>query len=156
MSEPPVKRYRRSPTPKSSDDEFDKDEEEYVPYVPVKERTKQKLLKLGTVALIAAEERELARISASSGQSSAAEDGEQEEDREVAAKDSQILEKREEEFLEKNKNVSLLEQHKQLQEIAEAKKETVMEKQRKEEEKILKSVAESTALMGVAELAKGA
>jgi len=36
-----------------------------------------------------------------------------------------------------------------------AKKESEMEKQLKEEEKILESVAEKKALMGVAELAKG-
>ena len=36
-----------------------------------------------------------------------------------------------------------------------AKKESAREKQRKEEERILESVAESRALMGVAELAKG-
>ena len=36
-----------------------------------------------------------------------------------------------------------------------AKKETAKEKQLKEEEKILESVAEAKALMGVAELAKG-
>ncbi|EEB15960.1 predicted protein [Pediculus humanus corporis] len=39
--------------------------------------------------------------------------------------------------------------------MAEAKKESAMEKQLKEEEKILESVAEKKALMGVAELAKG-
>jgi ATP-dependent RNA helicase DDX41 len=36
-----------------------------------------------------------------------------------------------------------------------AKKESAMERQLKEEEKILESVAEKKALMGVAELAKG-
>ncbi len=36
-----------------------------------------------------------------------------------------------------------------------AKKESAMEKQLKEEEKILESIAEKKALMGVAELAKG-
>lgn len=39
--------------------------------------------------------------------------------------------------------------------IFSAKKESAMEKQLKEEEKILESVAENKALMGVAELAKG-
>ena len=46
--------------------------------------------------------------------------------------------RREEEFLEKNKNISLLEQHKELQQMAEGRKETMLEKQRKEEERILK------------------
>ena len=45
--------------------------------------------------------------------------------------------RREEEFLEKNKNISLLEQHKELQQMAEGRKETMIEKQRKEEERIL-------------------
>jgi ATP-dependent RNA helicase DDX41 len=36
-----------------------------------------------------------------------------------------------------------------------AKKESAMERQLKEEERILESVAEKKALMGVAELAKG-
>lgn len=36
-----------------------------------------------------------------------------------------------------------------------AKKESAIEKQLKEEEKILESIAEKKALMGVAELAKG-
>lgn len=39
--------------------------------------------------------------------------------------------------------------------VSTAKKESAMEKQLKEEEKILESVAENKALMGVAELAKG-
>lgn len=51
--------------------------------------------------------------------------------------------------------VSLLDQHTQLKIVAKARKETAREKQLKEEEKILESVAEKTALMGVAELAKG-
>ena len=47
------------------------------------------------------------------------------------------------------REVSLLEQHKELQEIVEERKEGVVEKQGKEEEKILASVAQATALMGV-------
>ncbi|EEC01223.1 DEAD box protein abstrakt, putative [Ixodes scapularis] len=52
-------------------------------------------------------------------------------------------------------NVSLLDQHTELKKKAEARKESALEKQLKEEEKILESVAERRALMGVAELAKG-
>lgn len=117
------------------------------------ERKKEKLLKFGQVALIKAEDKEFSRIS-SSGQSSEVED-EVSVSSDKSVKVPALLEEQEEEFLEKNKYVSLLEQHKGLQEIAEAKKETFLEKQRREEEKILKSVGESTALMGVAELAKG-
>ncbi|RWS26166.1 thyroid hormone receptor-associated protein-like protein, partial [Leptotrombidium deliense] len=52
-------------------------------------------------------------------------------------------------------NVSLLDQHNELKKKAEQRKESAIEKQLKEEEKILESVAEKKALMGVAELAKG-
>ncbi|KAL1434619.1 hypothetical protein MTO96_011485 [Rhipicephalus appendiculatus] len=52
-------------------------------------------------------------------------------------------------------NISLLDQHTELKKKAEARKESALEKQLKEEEKILESVAERRALMGVAELAKG-
>lgn len=52
-------------------------------------------------------------------------------------------------------NVSLLDQHTELKRLAEAKKISAAEKQRREEQKILENVAERTALMGVAELAKG-
>jgi len=52
-------------------------------------------------------------------------------------------------------NVSLLDQHNELKKKAEQRKESDFEKQLKEEEKILESVAERKALMGVAELAKG-
>lgn len=49
----------------------------------------------------------------------------------------------------------MLDQHTELKRLAEAKKVSAAEKQRREEQKILESVAERTALMGVAELAKG-
>lgn len=52
-------------------------------------------------------------------------------------------------------NIPLLDQHTELRKLAEAKKVSAVEKQLKEEEKILESVAEKKALMGVAELAKG-
>ncbi|XP_074598884.1 ATP-dependent RNA helicase abstrakt [Brevipalpus obovatus] len=52
-------------------------------------------------------------------------------------------------------DVSLFDQHRDLKKKADQTKESAIEKQLKEEEKILDSVAEKTALMGVAELAKG-
>ncbi|KAL2299253.1 hypothetical protein Nmel_013903 [Mimus melanotis] len=52
-------------------------------------------------------------------------------------------------------NISLLDQHQHLKEKAEARKESAKEKQLKEEEKILESVAEGRALMSVKEMAKG-
>lgn len=82
MSDPPVKRYRREPSPKS-DLEASDDDDGYVPYVSVGE------------------------------------------------------------------------QHKELQEVAEEKKETMAEKQKKEEEEILARIGEATALKGVAKLETG-
>lgn len=52
-------------------------------------------------------------------------------------------------------NVSLLDQHSELKRLAEARALSAAEKQAREEEHILESVAQSKALMGVAELAKG-
>ena len=47
MADPPVKRYRRDPSPKSEDSEED---DSYVPYVSVKERRRQQLVKLGKIS----------------------------------------------------------------------------------------------------------
>ena len=44
---PPVKRYRRSPTPKSESEESDS---EFTPYVSVKERRRQQLVSMGLAA----------------------------------------------------------------------------------------------------------
>jgi len=52
-------------------------------------------------------------------------------------------------------HLSLLDQHNELKKIAVAQKETAREKQLKEEQKILASVAESQALLSFSELAKG-
>ncbi|CAB4039999.1 probable ATP-dependent RNA helicase DDX41, partial [Paramuricea clavata] len=52
-------------------------------------------------------------------------------------------------------NVSLLDQHSELLKQAESVKETEIEKQLKEEQKILESIAEKKALMAVSEIAKG-
>nr|KAG5705142.1 hypothetical protein BaRGS_030859 [Batillaria attramentaria] len=64
-------------------------------------------------------------------------------------------EEEEEEDIGPNAYISLLDQHSELKKKAEARKETAKEKLLKEEQKILESVAESKALKGVAELAKG-
>lgn len=55
----------------------------------------------------------------------------------------------------RNAKLSLLDQHSELKKKGETKKENDIEKQLKEEEKILESVAEKKALMAVSELAKG-
>ncbi|XP_059050346.1 ATP-dependent RNA helicase abstrakt [Achroia grisella] len=126
---PPIKRYRREE--KSSDSEEDVDN--YEPYIPVKERKKQKLLKLGRIGQIAAE-------AAAETKSSSDNDPDDETSQEEWGR---------------RYNVSLLDQHSELKRIAEARALSAAERQAREEEHILESVAQSKALMGVAELAKG-
>ncbi|XP_050435933.1 ATP-dependent RNA helicase abstrakt [Adelges cooleyi] len=122
----PHKRYRRDDDESNSDDD-------YVPYVPVRERKKQELLRLGRLSKLKEESNKKVK---SSSDEFDEEDGE-----------GQVWGRK--------SNISLLDQHTELKKLAEAKKESEMEKQLKEEEKILESVAEKKALMGVAELAKG-
>ena len=124
-NEPPVKKYRREENSESEDD--------YTPYVPVRERKKQKLLKMGRIF-------QLTNEATNMGKSSSENENDDE---------------RTEESWGRKFNISLLDQHTELKKIAESKKVSAVEKQLKEEEKILESVAEKTALMGVAELAKG-
>lgn len=128
--EPARKKYRRHDS--ESDSEND---DKYVPYIPVKDRKKQQLLKVGRIIQLTAE----ASTSAAAKSSS-----ENEHDDELN-----------EEVWGRKFNISLLDQHTELKKLAEAKKVSAVEKQLKEEEKILESVAEKKALMGVAELAKG-
>ncbi|EAT36170.1 AAEL011744-PA [Aedes aegypti] len=129
---PPVKRYRREEKDSDASDHEENDDK-YVPYVPVKERKKQQLLKMGRIVQLTAEASNVGKSSS-----------ENEHDDENA-----------EEAWGRKFNISLLDQHTELKKIAEAKKISAVEKQLKEEEKILESVAEKKALMGVAELAKG-
>lgn len=122
-----AKRYRRE-DPKSSSDE---EEDSYEPYIPVKERKKQRM-------------KQILKISqdedASTDSWKEREQREQEEDvQELARKN----------------NISLLDQHTELKKIAEARKESELEKQRREEKRLLEAVAEKRALMGVSELARG-
>ncbi|XP_012260261.1 ATP-dependent RNA helicase abstrakt [Athalia rosae] len=110
---------------------------EYVPYVPIKERKKQQLAKLGRLGQLKDEGSGVFGTKSSSENEK--DDGDDD--------DGQVWGRK---F-----NISLLDQHTELKKLAEAKKESAMERQLKEEEKILESVAENKALMGVAELAKG-
>lgn len=121
-----IKRYRRD---ENAAKRSDSDEDGYVPYVPVKERKKSELIRLGRIAHIA----ENANKSSSENES----DNEQSQ-----------------EVLGRKYNISLLDQHTELKKLAEAKKISAAEKQLKEEEKILESVAERKALMAASELAK--
>ncbi|XP_053622617.1 ATP-dependent RNA helicase abstrakt [Plodia interpunctella] len=126
---PPIKRYRREE--KSSESEEDVDN--YEPYIPIKERKKQRLMKLGRLGQLAAE------ASAETKSSS-----ENDPDDETSQEEWGRL-----------NNVSLLEQHSSLKRLAEARALSAAERQAREEQHILESVAQSKALMGVAELAKG-
>ncbi|XP_043265921.1 ATP-dependent RNA helicase abstrakt [Colletes gigas] len=128
------KRYRREDEGGESVLETD---DSYIPYVPVKERKKQQLAKLGKLGQ-SKDEAAVGIIGKSSSENER--DDADDDDGQVWGRKS---------------NISLLDQHTELKKLAEAKKESAMEKQLKEEEKILESVAENKALMGVAELAKG-
>lgn len=131
---PQSKRYRREDNENNSDDE---ENDGYVPYVPVKERKKQQLMKLGRIVQLASE---------ASTQPKSSSENEGDEESQGA---------NEAELWGRKYNISLLDQHTELKKIAEAKKTSAVEKQLKEEEKILESVTQQKALMGVAELAKG-
>ncbi|XP_037762797.1 probable ATP-dependent RNA helicase DDX41 isoform X2 [Chelonia mydas] len=103
----------------------------YVPYVPVKQRKQemlQKLLQMRRKGVLEEEQRD-----------SSSEHRGDEDDIPLGPQS----------------NISLLDQHQHLKEKAEARKESAKEKQLKEEEKILESVAEGRALMSVKEMAKG-
>uniref|UniRef100_H3AYD3 Probable ATP-dependent RNA helicase DDX41 n=1 Tax=Latimeria chalumnae TaxID=7897 RepID=H3AYD3_LATCH len=108
------------------------DDDDYVPYVPVKQRKQQmlqKLIRLRGKGIAEEDQRD-----------SGSEHRDDEDDLHLGPRSS----------------VSLLDQHQQLKEKAEvARKESAKEKQLKEEEKILESVAEGRALMSVKEMAKG-
>ncbi|XP_018799159.1 PREDICTED: ATP-dependent RNA helicase abstrakt [Bactrocera latifrons] len=131
---PQTKRYRHEENENNSDNDED---DAYVPYVPVKERKKQQLMKLGRIVQLASE---------ASTQPKSSSENEGDEESQGA---------NEAELWGRKYNISLLDQHTELKKIAEAKKISAVEKQLKEEEKILESVTQQKALMGVAELAKG-
>ncbi|XP_069139042.1 probable ATP-dependent RNA helicase DDX41 [Argopecten irradians] len=140
---------RRKISEKQSEESSD--DENYVPYIPIKQRKKAQLqnveLRLGRAAALIKEEEEAIKQSTSEGsEASDREDGEDSEEDE---------EEEETQGVGERSHISLLDQHSELKKKAEAKKETAREKLLKEEERILESVAEKTALMGVAELAKG-
>lgn len=161
---PPVKRYRRSPTPKSDSEESDS---EFTPYVSVKERRRQQLVSMGLAAKASPKADRLGALrddmveGLNSDQSQSA--GEEEGISFSKARGSRgstplsKLATPEPEIVEpvENPTVSLLEQHKELQEAAEKSMETKLEMRRKEEARILASVQETTGLMSVEEVAKG-
>uniref|UniRef100_A0A1D5PBN5 RNA helicase n=1 Tax=Gallus gallus TaxID=9031 RepID=A0A1D5PBN5_CHICK len=129
--EPGAERKRQREEAADGSDMSGEDDEDYVPYVPVKQRKQQMLQKLLQMRRKVVSEEE----QRDSG-------GEQRGDEDDIP-------------LGPQSNISLLDQHQHLKEKAEARKESAKEKQLKEEEKILESVAEGRALMSVKEMAKG-
>ncbi|XP_002160326.1 probable ATP-dependent RNA helicase DDX41 isoform X1 [Hydra vulgaris] len=119
-----MKRYRREK--ESSESDLEKEVEDYVPYVPIKERKKQALAKYKKAEKVKEIEKES--------------DDEGKKDQEIEIKKNAV---------------SLLDQHHVLKEQAELIKETEIEKRLKEEQKILESIAEHKALMAATELAHG-
>lgn len=112
----PVKRYRREEKDSDASDHGE-DDDKYVPYVPVKERKKQQLLKLGRIVQLTAEASNVGKSSS-----------ENEHDEENA-----------EEAWGRKFNISLLDQHTELKKIAEAKKISAVEKQLKEVSNLIQS-----------------
>lgn len=130
-----MKRYRREE--KDSDSDLEKEIEDYVPYVPVKERKKQLLVKH---KLIAPDEEKREEV----------------ERKDVDIKNDKVAEQQKKELDPSERaTMSLLDQHHELKEQANDLKETEVEKQLREEAKILESIAERKALMAATELAKG-
>jgi len=110
-------------------------DDDYVPYVPLKMRRKQaqaKLAKLGRARQLASQEDKPGSNSDGAGSDAVSEP-------EIGP----------------SAHMSLLDQHSRLVKEEVDRKETAKERQLKEEEKILESVKEKTALMGVSELAQG-
>ncbi|CAG2164400.1 unnamed protein product [Oppiella nova] len=140
QDKPVIKRYRRE-MPEEAAEESDDD---YVPYIPVKQRRKG--------------------LTQSNTTSRAQDYGSTDEEKSRTGFDDNTTKKDEsanganpsDDLDEWRKyNISLLDQHNELKKKFEARKESAIEKQLKEEEKILESVAEKKALMAVSELAKG-
>lgn len=147
---PPIKRYRAEHHPQPG---HNADDEDYVPYVPVKERKKAQLIKLGRIvptgdATGSGGTKHSSGSSAGGGAAGGNKSSDENDDDELDPNEDA-------EVWGRKFNISLLDQHTELKKIAEAKKISAVERQLKEEEKILESVTEKKALMGVAELAKG-
>jgi len=136
---PPVKRYRRQESSSSESSEAD---DNFTPYVPVRERLKQKLTKFDQIVKRAGTDDERSRSTA----------GEESQDSQSKPSEKALVE---EVYDVRKAHASLLDQHTELKKKAEELKESDRDRRLKEEEEILRSVAEKTALKGVAELAKG-
>lgn len=60
---PAIKRYRRVDGQKKSDDDESEEEDNYTPYIPVRERKKQQLMKLGRIVQLTNEDRQVGKSS---------------------------------------------------------------------------------------------
>ena len=124
-----MKRYRREEI-KDSDSDLEKEVEDYVPYVSVKDRKKQMLQKHSFIP--------------------------DHEGADGGVKNEEEREREREQEKKALEAMSLLDQHHVLKDQEdESTKETEVEKLLREEQKILESVAEHKALMAATELAKG-
>jgi len=123
-----MKRYRKE---ESEESDIENEVEDYEPYIPIKYRKKLLLMKHKLVS------------TKDENNSSDKDDHNEVKSKEKIESESRA------------QAVSLLDQHHELKEIAEQDKETEIEKQLKEEQKILESIAEGKALMAATELAKG-
>lgn len=119
-----IKRYRKE----ESNSDTEEEAHDYVPYVSVKDRKKQVLMKHKKI-VTKEEEKKVEN---------------KEEKKDAATTDH-----------ENRTKMSLLDQHHELKEQAKDVQETELEKQLKEEQKILESIAERKALMAANEIAKG-
>jgi ATP-dependent RNA helicase DDX41 len=115
-----------SKRPRVSSEAEAAEDDDYIPYVPVKERKKAELDKYRKrhrpTEIVAGENRDTGS---------------------------------EDEAVGPRSKVSLLDQHSELKKKAEAHKVSELDKQKEEEAKILHSIKEASALMSVSELAKG-
>lgn len=113
-------------------DESESDDENYVPYIPLKERRKQQIDRARKI-IRQTQKEEQDEVNGSMGTEEA------EDDDDIGPR----------------ANVSLLDQHNELKRKAESRKVTAKDKQKEEESRILQSIQEDKALLTVKELAKG-
>ena len=111
------------------------DADDYQPYIPIKQRKKMQMSKLAKLGRA----KQLAKMEERKASSSEAGSDAEKSEPEVGPQ----------------AHVSLIDQHSRLKREEEARKETEREKILREEQRILESVKEKTALMGVGELAMG-
>ena len=123
-----LKRYRKE---ESEESDIEDEVKDYVPYISIKDRKRQALMKHKVIAIS------------------------KEEPNKNNDTETNENEKPQENEDKSRAPISLLDQHHELKEQAEQVKETELEKQIKEEQKILESIAERKALMAATELAKG-